>query len=185
MKNPQTGLHEKVVGYQFGQKIDVRDPHTGEVDRKPLKPFMVNTSVNVFEKEKIILNPEDSILVEQIKAYHIVSRSSSGLPVYSSENEHALDALNLCLLVFEQKYGELMKRIFSTKIIPFETIDQYSGRTQSRALSISKWELLLRLHRLVVEIFMLKIIRKPPGLGRVLLEGVVFNVGREKEKLVR
>ena len=138
LKNPQTGLHEKVVGYQFGQKIDVRDPHTGEVDRKPLKPFMVNTSVNVFEKEKIILNPEDSILVEQIKAYHIVSRSSSGLPVYSSENEHALDALNLCLLVFEQKYGELMKRIFSTKIIPFETIDQYSGRTQSRALSDSE-----------------------------------------------
>lgn len=122
------------MGYQFGQKIDVRDPHTGEVDRKPLKPFMVNTSVNVFEKEKIILNPEDAILVEQIKAYHIVSRSSSGLPVYSSENEHALDALNLCLLVFEQKYGELMKRIFSTKIIPFETIDQYSGRTQSRVL---------------------------------------------------
>ena len=31
-----------------------------------------------------------------------------------------------------------MKRIFSTKIIPFETIDQYSGRTQSRALSDSE-----------------------------------------------
>lgn len=121
-----------MVGYQFGQKIDVRDPHTGEVDRKPLKPFMVNTSVNVFEKEKIILNPDDSTLVEQIKGYHIVSRSSSGLPVYSSENEHALDAMNLCLLVFEQKYGELMKRIFSTKIIPFEIVDQYSGHVQER-----------------------------------------------------
>ena len=137
IKNPQTGLHEKVVGYQFGQKIEVRDPHTGEVDRKPLKPFMVNTSVNVFEKEKIVLNPSDSILVEQIKSYHIVSRSSAGLPVFSSENEHALDAMNLCLLVFEQKYGELMKRIFSTKIIPFETIDHYNGRVQTRSFEES------------------------------------------------
>lgn len=134
MANPTTGLHEKVVGYQFGQKVEVRDPHTGEVDRKPLKPFMVNTSVNVFEKEKIILNPHDKALVEQIQAYTIVSRSSSGMPIYTDENEHALDALNLCLLIFEQKYGDLMKRIFSTKVIPFEAVEYYSGRVKDRSL---------------------------------------------------
>ena len=123
--NPITGLAEKTVGYQFSEKIEVRDPYTRKVDRKPLKPFMVNNSVNVFEKEKIIFDPSDKQIVEQFVGYKIKSISSSGLPIYSDENEHIIDAVNLCLLIFEQNYGALLKRIISTQIY---SIDTFKGK---------------------------------------------------------
>lgn len=134
IKNPETGLADKVVGYQFSEKIEVRDPHTLKKDRKPLKPFMVNTSVNVFEKYKIVLNPEDDLLIEQLGSYVVKSISSSGMPTYTDENEHAVDGLNLCLLIFEQKYGDLMRRVITTRIAGFEMPDIFEGKVQDRAL---------------------------------------------------
>ena len=56
---------------------------------------MVNNSVIVFEKGKIILNPNDSELLEQFSNYKIKSVSSSGLPIYTSEDEHIVDVV-LC-----------------------------------------------------------------------------------------
>lgn len=134
MKNPETGLAEKVVGYQFSEKIEVRDPHTGKKDKKHLKPFMVNNSVNVFEKKKIVLNPEDDLLKEQLGAYVVKSISQSGMPTYTDDNEHAVDALNLCLLIFEQKYGDLMRRVISTRILGFDQKDIFFDKVASRAL---------------------------------------------------
>lgn len=134
VKNPQTGMAEKVVGYQFSEKVEVRDPHTGKKDKKHLKPFMVNNSVNVFEKKKIVLNPEDDLLKEQLGAYVVKSISQSGMPTYTDDNEHAVDALNLCLLIFEQKYGDLMRRVISTRIVGFDQKDVFSDRVQSRSL---------------------------------------------------
>lgn len=117
VKNPASGLSEKVIGYQFGQKINVRDPHTNKVDKKHLKPFMVNTSVITFEKEKIVLDPKDKALIEQLESYRIKSISVTGLPTFSDENEHSLDAMNLCLLIIEQKYGSLFKSVMTTRIL--------------------------------------------------------------------
>lgn len=120
IENPQTGLRDKVIGYQFGQKLEVRDPHTMQKDKKPLKPFMVNNSVIVFEKEKIVLDPTDKLLLEQLESYRIKTISSTGIPTYTDENEHAVDALNLCLLIFEQKYGSLFRNIISSKILALD-----------------------------------------------------------------
>lgn len=133
--NPATGLAEKVVGYQFGEKIEVRDPHTHKKDKKPLKPFMVNNSVNMFEKEKIIFDPTDKLLIEQFESYRIKSISTTGLPTYASENEHAVDALNLCLLIFQQKYGELFKSIISSKILSINEIQRHEIAIESRAIN--------------------------------------------------
>lgn len=116
IENPRSGLEEKVIGYQFGQKITVRDPYLGKKDDKPLKPFMVNNSVITFENKKIVFDPNDKEIVEQFGAYRIKSISPTGVPVFSSENEHIIDAVNLCLLVFEQNYNDLMKKVITTKV---------------------------------------------------------------------
>lgn len=116
IENPLSGLEEKVIGYQFGQKISVRDPYLGKRDDKPLKPFMVNNSVITFEKKKIVFDPTDKEIEEQFGAYRIKSISPTGVPIFSSENEHIIDAVNLCLLIFEQNYNELMKKIITTKV---------------------------------------------------------------------
>lgn len=115
MDNPETGLADKVVGYQFSQKLEVRDPHTGKKDKKPLKPFMVNNSVILYEKGKIILNPNDDVVVEQLGNYRVKSISANGIPTFNDDDEHIVDAINLALLAFEQHYGELMRRVVATK----------------------------------------------------------------------
>lgn len=133
-EHPETGLADKVVGYQFSQKIEVTDPYTRKKDQKHLKPFMVNNSVNLFEKYKIVLDPKDKTLIGQLEEYRVKSISASGLPVYTDENEHAIDSMNLALLIFEQKYGDLLKKVFSIKTVFIGTLDNRDVDVKSRVL---------------------------------------------------
>lgn len=131
-ENPQSGLADKVVGYQFSQKIEVTDPYTRKKDQKHLKPFMVNNSVNLFEKGKIILDPKDKTMITQLEEYRVKSISSAGLPVYTDENEHAIDSMNLALLIFAQKYDSLLKKVFSIKTAFIGTLDNRPVDVKSR-----------------------------------------------------
>ena len=140
MQHPETGLAEKVIGYQFSQKIEVRDPYTKKKDKKHMKPFMVNNSVNLFEKCKIILDGSDKGMISQLEEYRVKTISSAGLPVYSDENEHAIDAMNLALLLFEQKYGSLLKRVFSIKAAFIGTLDTRDEHVKSREIGESTEE---------------------------------------------
>lgn len=133
-EHPETGLADKVVGYQFSQKIEVTDPYTRKKDNKDLKPFMVNNSVNLFEKGKIILDPKDKTMISQLEEYRVKSISTSGKPIYTDENEHAIDSMNLALLIFEQKYGELLKKVFSIKTIFIGTLDNRDVDVKSRSI---------------------------------------------------
>lgn len=124
MQNPHTDLATKVLPYQFAEKIDARDPYTGKIDKKPLKPFMVNNSIRVFERGKIIFDPSDKLIVEQFSQYRYKKTSSTGVPQFTDENEHIIDAVNLCLLAFEQKYGDLLKRVISSKFVVIDGLDR-------------------------------------------------------------
>ena len=83
---------------------------------------MVNNSVLSFERGKVVLDPNDKNLIEQLYAYRVERISTKGSPVYSSENEHSLDCLNLCLLTFERKYGSLFKNVLRSKVLTFKQI---------------------------------------------------------------
>ena len=129
-QHPSTGLADKVIGYQFSQKVTVVDPYTRKKDEKHMKPFMVNNSVNLFEKCRIILNPSDKFMIEELESY-----SAAGLPTFSSVNEHAIDAMNLALLIFAQKYDTLLKKVYSSKIGFIEnTLDRRDMNVEDRAL---------------------------------------------------
>lgn len=134
MEHPETGLADKVIGYQFSQKIEVRDPYTKKKDQKHIKPFMVNNSVNLFEKGKIVLDGSDKGMISQLEEYRVKSISSSGLPIYTDENEHAIDAMNLALLLFEQKYGSLLKKVYSIKTVFIGTLDARDENVKSREI---------------------------------------------------
>lgn len=116
MEHPETGLTQKVIAYQFGQNIEVIDPFTRKKSVTMMKPFMVNNSVNIFEKQKIVLDPTDKYLIDQLESYRVVSISQLGKPIYSSENEHALDAMNLALLIFAQHNDFLLRKIYSSRV---------------------------------------------------------------------
>ena len=137
--HPESGLADKVVGYQFAEKIEVTDPYSRKKDMKHMKPFMVNNSVNLFEKEKVIVNPNDKYMITQLEEYRVQSISATGLPTYSSENEHALDAMNLALLIFAQKYDSLLRRVYSSKIAFVNSpLDKRSLDVENREIKSDK-----------------------------------------------
>lgn len=108
-EHPETGLDKKVKGIHFASKIDVRDPVTGEIDRKDIKPFMVNQTSILLERGQLLLSPFDDLIWKQMMNYQVVRVTQSGRPVYTSENEHALDALMLTILAFTIEMPELTK----------------------------------------------------------------------------
>lgn len=134
IEHPKSGLADKVIGYQFSQKIEVTDPYTRKKDQKDLKPFMVNNSVNLFEKGKIILDPKDKTMISQLEEYRVKSISASGKPIYTDENEHAIDSMNLALLIFEQKYGNLLKKVYSIKTAFIGTLDSRDLDVKTRVI---------------------------------------------------
>ncbi len=138
MEHPESGLADKVVGYQFAQKIEVTDPYTRRKDEKHLKPFMVNNSVNLFEKGKIVLDPKDKTMISELEEYRVKSISATGLPIYTDENEHAIDAMNLALLIFAQKYDSLLKKVFSIKTVFIGTLDNRPVDVKSRTFKGDK-----------------------------------------------
>lgn len=109
INNPESGLAQKVYGVHFGSKISVRDPYTRKSDKKPIKPFMVNNSVILFERGRIALNPKDRRLLDQLTNYRIKSISSSGVPVYNDDEEHMVDAFNLAIHGIITKYTDVVK----------------------------------------------------------------------------
>ena len=106
-ENPRTGLKDKVKGFAFQQTIDIPDPITKEMQKKPLKTFMVNQLTNCFDRHNMILSPYDEQFFKQLIDYSIVSISRNGNPVYTSKNEHFIDALGLAYLAFVLEFPTL------------------------------------------------------------------------------
>lgn len=120
-ERPSTGLRNKVKGFQFKQTLEIMDPVTKLVTKEPFKPFMINQLAICFERDKMMLSPFDEVLHKQLIDYEVERISQSGVPVYTSENEHFVDALGLAYLAFVLEFVELTqaikKVVNSTKII--------------------------------------------------------------------
>ena len=111
MKNPESGLAEKVKRIAFGSNVDVRDPFTHTIESKPIKPFMVNQTSILLERGQLELSDYDETLWKQMENYSVVRKTMDGRPVFTSEDEHALDAMMLCILAFSLEFPELTKII--------------------------------------------------------------------------
>lgn len=120
-EHPESGLKNKVKGFQFSQKIDVMDPIKKTTDSKPMKPFMVNQLSLAIEREQLILSPFDETLHKQLVDYEVVRMSANGQPVFTSVNEHFVDALGLAFLAFALEFpdiaGTIEKVDFTTNAV--------------------------------------------------------------------
>ncbi|WP_169794183.1 phage terminase large subunit family protein [Alicyclobacillus shizuokensis] len=115
-EHPETGLDRKIRPVHFGQKIEVRDPATREVDMKDVKPFMVNQTALLLERDKIVLSPFDDMVWKQMMDYQVVKITQNGRPVYTSENEHALDAFMLTILGFTLEFPDITQILEEVKV---------------------------------------------------------------------
>ena len=114
-ENPASGLKAKVKGWSFSNKLDIMDPITKEMDRKPLKPFMVNQLTLAFERDRMILSPYDDVLKKQLTDYEVEKITEAGIPKYTSENEHFVDALGLAYLAMVLEFKDLTGTIEDIK----------------------------------------------------------------------
>lgn len=106
-EHPSTGLKNKVKRWQFKQTIDITDPITFETHKEPMKPFMVNQLAIAFERERMILSPFDEVLHKQLIDYSVDRIAQNGQPIFTSDNEHFVDALGLAYLAMVLEFKEL------------------------------------------------------------------------------
>lgn len=123
-KHPSSGLKNKVVGYQFKENLEIIDPVTKEKKKEPVKQFMVNQLKLTVERNRLILCPFDETLHKQLVDYSVDHISQSGMPVYTSKNEHFVDALGLAHLAFVLKFPDVTQAI---KEIKNTTIIEHAG----------------------------------------------------------
>jgi len=114
-EHKSSGLKTKVIGYQFKESLEIIDPVTKEKRNEPLKQFMVSQLTLTIERDRLILCPFDEVLHKQLVDYSIDRISQSGLPVYTSKNEHFVDALGLAHLAFVLKFPDLTEAIKTVK----------------------------------------------------------------------
>ena len=123
-EDPSSGLKTKVKRWQFSQAIDVEDTITREIHKEPMKPFMVNQLVLCFERDRMIMSPFDNILFNQLQDYEMVRMSQNGSPIFTSENEHYVDALGLAYLAMVLEFKELtgtVQEVETSSKIEFST----------------------------------------------------------------
>lgn len=77
--------------------------------KQPLKPFMVNQLTLAFERDNLMLSPFDNVLSKQLADYEVEKINASGKPVYTSVDEHYVDALGLAYLAMVLEFKELTK----------------------------------------------------------------------------
>jgi hypothetical protein len=123
-ENPETGMQKKVKRIQFSQNIEIRDPATREVDKKDAKNFMINQTSILLDRDQIVVSPFDDMIWKQMMDYQVVRISQNGKPIYTSENEHALDAFMLTILGFTIEFPNITKILeeirVARKALPFE-----------------------------------------------------------------
>ena len=106
-EHPESGLKNKLKGWQFANKIDIYDPITGEKEAKPMKPFMVNQLQLAFERGNMILSPWDDTIYTQLINYEVEKITASGIPTFTSKDEHFIDALGLAYLAMVLEFKKL------------------------------------------------------------------------------
>lgn len=111
MNHPETELHKKIRPVAFSETKELIDPFTKTTEKKPLKHFMVNQLQLLFERDKIMLSSYDEMIIRQLENYQVIKKTVKGQPVFTSEDEHSLDCLMLCVLGFVEKYPNIMQTI--------------------------------------------------------------------------
>jgi len=125
-------LAKIVKPFEFGGSIEVRDPFTKQMVKKPAKPFMVESSVRLFENSAIKFPRTDEVLTKALLGYKIKRVNQSGTPVYeqgdAQAGDHFLDAMNLALVAFVLEESEFGKPKY----------DPYIAYTTTRVENIAK-----------------------------------------------
>jgi len=83
---------------------------------------MVNALSKVFEDGRIMLSPFDDVLHKQLVDYTIERVTPTGTPVFTSKDEHFVDALGLAYLAMVIKFPDTAQFIKQIKPIDAQIV---------------------------------------------------------------
>lgn len=113
VENPATGLHKKVKAINSAIKPEIRNPTTGELEKRPYKALMVNALRDMMEEKKILFPYHDEPLYAELSAYVVDRYTSAGEPIFAAggtQSDHVHDALALACLAITEKMSEFAKK---------------------------------------------------------------------------
>lgn len=111
--NEGTDYRNKVKPITMNSTIEIRDPVTGQMIKKPIKQFMVDNAARSLEGQMCLVpRTEDTAtrivpkevafsnigLAQQMREFKIMRYAPSGMPTYSQDYEHTLTAWMLALM---------------------------------------------------------------------------------------
>ena len=146
-------LGEKVKGVFYGSSVEVRDPISRVIEKKPMKPFLIGQTSLLLERGQLRIPAKEhsEVLHRQLTNYQVVKVSErTNVPTYTSEDEHALDAMVFALYAFMEEYPELIDTIEVTeparksyitsavKIDPLKNIHKKGSNRNSLTNELSK-----------------------------------------------
>lgn len=108
--HPEFNLANKLVVVDSGSVVEHFDHTVGKTVKKRNKSLMVNFSVLSLEEGRMILPKEEDQqerLVGQMRGYVVKNVTTRGEFSYEGD-DHILDAFNLAIYGFQQKFGQLL-----------------------------------------------------------------------------
>jgi len=134
----------------FSGTIELPDPiHPATKIKKRFKPYMVQAVQRCLEEASFVLpmsEDEQAKLVGQFRGYMVEKQTAAKEPVFSSGNDHILDAAMLAILGFEHNFGLLARRTkIGTARIEYraiarqpETFPQDESKTNKPGISFGR-----------------------------------------------
>tara|TARA_R110002020_G_scaffold268819_4_gene484156 strand:- start:35247 stop:37349 length:2103 start_codon:yes stop_codon:yes gene_type:complete len=111
--DPAGRIYEALRKFEFGGKLEIRDPVTGQILKKPAKDFMVQNAVRRFEEGIVHIPSDEKVLYKQLLNYIVKGVNQAGLRIYGQNNksigDHRLDAFNLALVAYKLELSEFAK----------------------------------------------------------------------------
>lgn len=122
-------------------------------EKKPLKPFLINQATLLLERGQLRIPNRniDETIHRQMTNYQVVRVSGkTNEPVYTSDDEHALDAMVFALFAFIEEYPDLVNTIYQTEVARSSYLakaikkdplrDIIQGKMERRDVSEEGWD---------------------------------------------
>lgn len=113
VEHPETRLHKKVKAINSAIKPEIRNPSTGEKEKRPYKALMVNALRDMIEEQQILFPSHDDDLYRELSAYIVDRYTANGEPIFAAggtQQDHVHDALALAVLAITEKMSDFAKK---------------------------------------------------------------------------
>jgi hypothetical protein len=94
-----------VKGIVYNGNTEFYDARTQSMGKVPTKHAMVNIMQWMFEKGLVKLPTNDPILIKQLQLYRVEKITPTGIPVYSTKDDHAVCAFMMALFALVENFN--------------------------------------------------------------------------------